>query len=234
MLTLNAMRVAEIFHSIQGEGKLSGVPSIFVRTSGCNLRCAWCDTPFASWEPEGTNQPAEQILSQIRHYPARHVVITGGEPLIMPDIEALCAAVAEHEYHVTIETAATVYKPLKLNLASLSPKLANSTPWNASPQLAQRHEQERLRLDVLQQFIDTSPNFQLKFVVADPSDMAEIDHILARLSNWKPHDVLLMPEGTHPQTLRQRALWLVDLCRARGFRYCPRLHVELWGNRRGV
>src|SRR6201991_1715812 len=105
------MRISEIFYSVQGEGKLTGVPSVFVRASGCNLRCTWCDTPYASWAPEGEDVPIERIVERIRAFPAaRHVVLTGGEPMIMPDIEPLCDALKSAGYHITMETAATVYR----------------------------------------------------------------------------------------------------------------------------
>jgi len=225
------MRLAELFHSIQGEGKLAGVPSVFIRASGCNLRCVWCDTPYASWEPEGEDVPVERIIRQVGQYPARHVVVTGGEPLIMPDVQDLCAALRQRGLHVTVETAATVYKPLDLDLASLSPKLANSTP---AGRHAQMHERLRLNLPVIQRFIDESPEFQLKFVVTGESDLQEIDGILGGLRNWRNEDVLLMPEGTDAATLRGRGAWVVEVCKRRGFRYCPRLHVELYGHRRGT
>src|SRR3712207_3366955 len=121
------MKVSELFYSIQGEGKLAGVPSVFVRASGCNLRCAWCDTPYASWEPEGEDVPAEEIARRVAGYGARHVVLTGGEPMIMPDVAELCRRLKDAGHHLTIETAATVWKDVPLDLASLSPKLANST-----------------------------------------------------------------------------------------------------------
>src|SRR5215211_4485502 len=123
------MKVCEVFHSIQGEGKLVGVPAVFVRASGCNLRCVWCDTPYASWDPEGDDVPVDEIVRRVAAHGARHVVLTGGEPMIMPDVEPLCDALKSAGHHVTIETAATVYKRVKLDLASLSPKLSNSTPW---------------------------------------------------------------------------------------------------------
>src|SRR5438045_2781066 len=126
------MKLAELFYSIQGEGKLAGVPSVFIRASGCNLRCVWCDTPYASWEAEGQDVPVEQIVRRVREIAptTKHVVLTGGEPMIMPDVVELCDALKSKEYHLTIETAATVFHPVKLNLASLSPKLSNSTPSN--------------------------------------------------------------------------------------------------------
>jgi 7-carboxy-7-deazaguanine synthase len=229
------MRLAELFYSIQGEGKLAGVPSTFIRASGCNLRCAWCDTPYASWNPEGADVPVPQIIERVRQHPAKHVVLTGGEPLIMPDAAPLCSALRELGYHITVETAATVFQDLTIDLASLSPKLSNSTPDPSQhPALAQSHERQRLRPDVIQRFIDTAPDFQLKFVVAGPSDLAEISSLLATIKNWQPADVLLMPEGTDTQTLASRSAWIAEACRQTGYRYCPRLHIQLYGNRRGT
>src|SRR4051794_856734 len=157
------MKLSELFHSIQGEGKLTGVPSVFVRASGCNLRCVWCDTPYASWQPEGPTMTVPQIVEQVLSHGAAHTVITGGEPMIMPDIEELCAALKSAGQHITIETAATVFAPVQLDLASLSPKLSNSTPWNREGgRFAARHERERLNISVIQRFIDHAPQFQLK------------------------------------------------------------------------
>ena len=229
------MKVTELFYSIQGEGKLVGVPSVFVRASGCNLRCTWCDTPYSSWQPEGGEMTVDQIVAQADTHHARHVVLTGGEPMIMPDIVALAAAFKLRDYHITIETAATVYKQIAVDLASLSPKLSNSTPHDrGGGRFALAHERQRLNVPVIQQFIDGSPDFQLKFVVATDGDLAEIDALLAQLKHWQPSDVLLMPEGTDAVTLAGRAGWISDICKRTGFRYCPRLHVELYGNTRGT
>lgn len=227
------MRLAELFYSIQGEGKLTGVPSAFVRCSGCNLRCSWCDTPYASWRPEGQDVAPMAIVEQVRAFPARHVVLTGGEPMVMPDTPELCRLLRAAGYHITLETAATVYQPVDVDLASLSPKLSNSTPHTDSP-WALRHEQRRINIDAIQAFIDAPGDTQLKFVVAQPGDLDEIHSLLAGLRRWQPSDVLLMPEGADADTLRRRAPWLAELCKSTGFRYCPRLHVELWGHRRGV
>jgi 7-carboxy-7-deazaguanine synthase len=229
------MKLSELFYSIQGEGKLAGIPSVFVRASGCNLRCAWCDTPYASWQPEGQEVPLEQIISRIAAFGARHVVLTGGEPMIMPDILPLCEALAARGLHLTMETAATVFRPVRIDLASLSPKLSNSTPHQREGgRFAAAHERQRLNLPVIQQFIDTAPDFQLKFVVTGEADLQEIEDILQNLRGWTPPDVLLMPEGTDVQTLAGRAGWVAEVCKRTGYRFCPRLHVALYGNARGT
>jgi 7-carboxy-7-deazaguanine synthase len=229
------MKLSELFYSVQGEGKLMGMPSVFVRASGCNLRCTWCDTPYASWQPEGEDVQVEQILARVREFPARHVVITGGEPMIMPDIAALCLAMKGAGSHITIETAATVFEPVEMDLASISPKLANSTPHDREGgRFVAMHEKQRLNIPVIQQFIDHAPDFQLKFVVTSEADLVEIHALLAQLRGWTPADVLLMPEGTDTETLASRSGWLAETCKRTGFRYCPRLHVILYGHTRGT
>src|SRR2546429_6104816 len=122
------LKIAELFYSLQGEGSLVGVPSVFVRTSGCNLRCAWCDTPYTSWKPEGEELPLDAIMSAVAEYPARHAVVTGGEPMIAPGIVELTEHLRARGLHITIETAGTVFAPVVCDLMSISPKLANSTP----------------------------------------------------------------------------------------------------------
>lgn len=229
------MRLSELFYSIQGEGKLTGVPSVFVRTSGCNLRCVWCDTPYASWHPEGDMASPEDVLARMRGFASRHAVITGGEPLIQTDIEIFCRMLKAAGFHVTVETAGTIFKPLLADLLSISPKLSNSTPDpKTDSSLIVQHEQSRLNPAVLQQWIDMRTDLQLKFVVQEEADVAEIHALLEDLHGWKKEDVLLMPEGRSPQALAEREDWVVEVCKREGFRYCPRLHVQLWGDRRGV
>src|SRR5712692_4596612 len=157
------------------------MPSIFIRTSGCNLRCVWCDTPYTSWEPEGKDWSMEKILRQVGRYPSRHVVITGGEPFLAPEIEELTDKLKSNGLHITIETAATVFKPVACDLASLSPKLSNSTPWQREGgRFALRHEQLRLQPDVIRAFMERYP-YQLKFVIDRPSDIDEVLSLLSQL-----------------------------------------------------
>ena len=224
------MKIAEVFCSVQGEGKLVGVPSVFVRTSGCNLRCKWCDTPYTSWTPEGVARSVASLVEEVAAYGVRHVVVTGGEPLIAPEVVLLTSELRARGMHITVETAGTVYAPVACDLMSISPKLANSTPddlkWGPI------HERTRLRFDVLRQLL-AEYVYQLKFVVADPGDLGEILSLVGELGAPVEH-VLLMPEGRSPEVLRERALWLVPLCLQYGFRYSPRVQVDIWGDTRGV
>jgi 7-carboxy-7-deazaguanine synthase len=228
------MRIAEIFYSIQGEGRLTGVPSAFVRTSGCNLRCVFCDSAYTSWQPEGETLSIAAILDRVAEFPTRHVVLTGGEPLIAAEIEELCANLRQRDYHITVETAATVFKPIECDLASLSPKLSNSTPREREGgRFAERHDQLRLRPDLILAFMERS-DYQLKFVIDQPADVTEVLELLEQLPDLDRSKVLLMPQGVTREELHQRGPWLVEECKKHGFCYCPRLHIELYGNQRGT
>lgn len=228
------MKVSEVFATIQGEGTLAGVPSLFIRLSGCNLRCVWCDTPYTSWAPEGEEWTADQMLSWVDSQPAyRHVVLTGGEPMLFSEMEGLTRELKARGLHITIETAGTVAREVVCDLMSISPKLANSTPWErGSREWAERHETTRIQMDKLQ-YLTQNFNHQLKFVVQAKEDLAEIESLVSALK-IEPGRVLLMPEGVEPLTLSERAVWLVEECKRRGWRFCPRLHIMLYGNRRGV
>jgi 7-carboxy-7-deazaguanine synthase len=228
------MKIAEIFQSIQGEGRLAGVPSVFVRTSGCNLRCVYCDTPYTSWSPEGEQLTVADVLARLAPFNAKHVVVTGGEPLLAGEIEELCAALRQRHYHITVETAATIFKPLVCDLASLSPKMSNSTPHlREGGRFALAHEEKRWQPNVIRAFMSLC-DYQLKFVIDRPDDIEEVLSALTELPGLDPERVLLMPQGIAAGELRERASWLGPLCTQHGFRYCPRLHIEMFGNVRGT
>ena len=223
------MKIAELFYSIQGEGSLVGVPSFFIRASGCNLRCAWCDTPYASWQPEGVELSLAQILDEVKAHPAKHVVVTGGEPMIAPEIAPLTNRLRDLGLHITIETAGTVFQPVSCDLMSISPKLKNSTPTGS---WAERHERLRIQTGVLGELM-ARYEYQLKFVIEKREDVEEARG-LAESLGASPERVILMPEGVDRDILRERGVWLAEICKEEGFRFSPRLHVELWGVRRGV
>src|SRR5688572_24789675 len=148
------MLISEIFCSLQGEGLLAGVPSVFVRTSGCNLRCTWCDTPYASWKPEGQDVGYGPILANVRRHWSGYVVVTGGEPMIEPDIVELTQKLRTIDHHITIETAGTVFAPVECDLMSISPKLSNSTPHEEEGgRWAAQHDRTRYQPEVLKQLM---------------------------------------------------------------------------------
>jgi 7-carboxy-7-deazaguanine synthase len=227
------VKIAEIFYSIQGEGSLIGVPSVFVRTTGCNLRCVWCDTPYTSWQPEGEDLAIGEIMQRVTSYSASHIVLTGGEPMIAPDVLALTSLLREVGLHITIETAGTVFHPVACDLMSISPKLKNSTPTQReSGRWAAQHERLRYQPQVLQRLV-REYRHQLKFVVAEEADLAEIRNIQQQVGAL-PSNVILMPEGVDRDTLQERGVWIAEICKREGYRFSPRLHVDLWGARRGV
>lgn len=230
------MLISETFYSLQGEGELTGVPSVFIRTSGCNLRCNWCDTPYASWNPEGTERAVADLVAEVRATPTRHVVLTGGEPMIAKNIRDLAAALRGAGQHITIETAATVVPDgIACDLASMSPKLGNSAPDSRLPDAWRaRHEATRWNPDAVRAWVD-GYTYQFKFVVSTPADVAEMEGLIGSLGRDIPrHKILLMPEAISLEKMRERAAWLGELCKERGYRYAHRLHIELYGNKRGT
>lgn len=237
----SSLPISETFTSIQGEGKLTGVPSFFIRVSGCNLRCGWCDTPYASWSPEGASRRLDDLVERARAGGVKHVVLTGGEPMVFEAVVELTRRLKGHGFHITIETAGTIYREVACDLMSVSPKLSNSTPGTpAHPDARdplgvwrERHESRRINREALQKLIDSHASRQLKFVVCTPGDLAEIDVLLNQLRGWAPDDVMLMPEGVAPPQPNQTE-WVVQECVKRGWRYCRRLHIDLFGNKRGT
>ncbi|MGV3614894.1 MAG: 7-carboxy-7-deazaguanine synthase QueE [Fimbriimonas sp.] len=227
------LRIAETFASVQGEGIWVGVPSTFVRISGCNLRCVWCDTPYASWRPEGPIRDVADLVEEIERNALDHVVITGGEPMLFDAVADLAHACRANGKTITIETAGTLYRDLPCDLMSISPKLAHSTP--GDPVWHDRHEATRLNLPVLQRLIDAYP-YQLKFVVNPDAgdDLGEIEALLADLRGVEPGKVLIMPEGTDSASLHRRARALVAPVMARNWRLTQRLHIDLFGNTKGT
>lgn len=231
------MLISEIFYSVQGEGTLMGVPSVFVRTSGCNLRCGWCDTPYASWKPEGEEMTVEAILKAVEAFPTRFVVVTGGEPMVAKEMPVLLTKLRAAGKHLTIETAGTVApEGVACDLASISPKLAHSTPDEARAGKAwvERHERLRLQPEVLRAWCSNYDS-QLKFVVASEADVSEVQTVVESIGlEIAPERILLMPEGITQEKLRERQGWLVEVCKRTGWRYSPRLHIDLFGNKRGT
>jgi 7-carboxy-7-deazaguanine synthase len=227
------VKISEIFHSIQGEGSLMGVPSVFVRTSGCNLRCTWCDTPYTSWNPEGKEMPLDEIMAAVEAYRCGHVVLTGGEPMIAPQAGTLTELFHQRGWHITIETAGTVHHSLHCDLMSISPKLKNSTPHERDGgRWAIMHERLRYQPHVLKR-LTTDYEYQMKFVLASREDLVEVREMQEALG-VPAHRILLMPEGVTREVVAQRGLWLAELCKENGYRYSPRLHIDIWGDKRGV
>ncbi|HEY2341450.1 MAG TPA: 7-carboxy-7-deazaguanine synthase QueE [Chthoniobacteraceae bacterium] len=231
------MRISEIFYSIQGEGELTGIPSVFVRTSGCNLRCTWCDTKYASWAPEGSDVSIDEILVEVQKHPAGHVVLTGGEPMIAKGLPELACRLRAAGKHITIETAGTVTpQDVACDLASISPKLSNSTPQpgEIATEWVERHEAARRQPDTLREWVNKYP-FQFKFVISRAEDLPEIEALLAELGRpILPRKVLLMPEGTDAEAITRHSQAVVKICKEKGYRYCDRLHIALFGHARGT
>jgi 7-carboxy-7-deazaguanine synthase len=291
------MRIAEIFRSLQGEGRLTGVDSTFVRASGCNLRCGYCDTPYASWSPEGEELSVEEILERIRiqdsgfsiqvqapgattnlrsvpglpssavatsidtgqslkdsdsqilnpeprilkpiseprtlNPTSRHIVITGGEPMLFPEMVPLTTALHNDGWHITIETSGTLYLPVLCDLMSISPKLSNSTPLpEQDPHWPQRHEAIRHLPEIINRLI-AEYDYQIKFVIDIPTDCEEVEAYLTSMPQIDRNRVMLMPQGADTDELAQKNQWLETYCTNHALTFCPRRHVEWFGPGRG-
>ncbi|GAA0646963.1 7-carboxy-7-deazaguanine synthase QueE [Sphingomonas ursincola] len=232
----------EIFHSLQGEGISLGRPSVFVRLSGCNLACHWCDTPY-TWFFEGHAGPHRgdrqydrransvtldiaEVAAAVRQYECPHIVFTGGEPLLQqPALAALCDLLGP-AYHIEIESNGTValtadFAP-HVHQLNLSPKLGHSG----------NSESTRRKEDVLAAYASDHRAW-FKFVIADPADAVEVAALSERFA-IPAERIILMPEGTDSATLRSRTAWLAPLCLDRGWRFTDRLHIHLYGDTRGT
>ncbi|MFD1586533.1 7-carboxy-7-deazaguanine synthase QueE [Halorientalis brevis] len=242
--TEGALPINELFYSLQGEGRLAGVPTVFVRTSGCNLRCWFCDSYHTSWEPTHDWQDVDEIVAAVDSYDqAEHVVLTGGEPLLHEASVDLLNRLGDAGYHTTVETNGTIFRDAHVDLASISPKLQSSTPTpekdpTGEGKWAERHDQRRVDLDALAALVDAYES-QLKFVVTDADDLPEIDRLVERVrdaaaTTVHDSDVLLMPEGATREALDETRNAVAELAMDRGYRYTPRLHVDLWNDAPGT
>ncbi len=236
------MRIAELFRSVQGEGRLTGTRSVFVRASGCNLRCGYCDTPFASWSPEGEDLSVEEIVLRVEQLSSaaenarkvEHVVVTGGEPMLFAELIPLCRRLREAGKHITIETAGTLYLPVECDLMSISPKMRNSTPAAAGdPRWTWRHETVRHAPEVVRRLV-SEYDYQVKFVVHRTDDLPEVEAYLAALPEIDRAKAMLMPQGIDVEELAEKAGWIVPYCTAHGLAFCPRRQIEWFGSRRGT
>jgi 7-carboxy-7-deazaguanine synthase len=230
------VRINEIFYSLQGEGFLAGIPSVFVRLAGCPLHCRWCDTKYAWQQSAATNYSIEEIVQKIGQWTSEFVVITGGEPMIDPDwtvnknLPELVCALKKAGKHITIETAGIAFIPdMPCDLMSISPKLSNSTP--RDPKIAKIHEDSRLDVAILSELVGQY-DYQLKFVVDTEDDLPEIEKTIEEIGNVDSKKVLLMPQAKTRAELLAKSPMVADLCKQSGFAFSPRLQLSLWDGRR--
>jgi 7-carboxy-7-deazaguanine synthase len=238
------MIVNEIFYSLQGEGFLAGVPSVFVRIAGCPLRCKWCDTKYAWSETAGQQLGIIEIIRQVQQWSCNFVVITGGEPIVNPDLPELVQQLKSLEKHITIETSGIEYIPdLPCDLMSISPKLSNSTSGDIEQGSNGQetvgwglpHQYSILRDDGLKPILQLieNYNYQIKFILDSPDDLAEIRQTIEKIKNINLSKVMLMPQAATRDELLQKSPMVADLCKRTGFTFCQRLHVLLWDNLKG-
>lgn len=212
--------ISEIFFSIQGERLLQGIPSVLVRLSGCNLNCAWCDSKMKS----SYVVSFEELINQISKYNCKYIILTGGEPLIYKDIVFLTQELKNQGFHITVETNATVKKPIVCDLLSLSPKLMHSG--NVDVKLFDP--------DIIKYYLKNY-NYQIKFVVRDQqNNFDEITHLLSLLDTYDLERILIMPMSATKSDLYKIQKKIISLCLKNGYRYSNRLQLQVWGNKKEV
>ena len=226
------LEVSEVFESVQGEGTNAGSPCLLIRLAGCNLQCAWCDSRYA-WDwgqfdraAETRRVAVEQLRERILSASVPHLVLTGGEPLLQQSSLVLLAEQLAANVYVEVETNGTVVP---------SPELvARIDQWNVSPKLGNSRvpRRARIRHDALA-VLRESGRAWLKLVVSPGPDFDEASALVAEL-DWPSQRVLLMPLARSRDQLRACATAVAQTCMARGFRYSPRLQVELFDGKRGA
>lgn len=225
------IQICEMFYSIQGEGRLQGVPSVFLRLTGCNLNCEWCDTSEVLENHTRVKYTDGELLQEIKKYPCSHVVITGGEPTLCREINSWILLFKENGYMVTVETNATIPINLACDLVSMSPKLSNSIPVSAGNRgIMDSHDRKRINIEAIKNFIKHQ-DYQIKFVCrALQSDMDEVKGILEQIGTYDNTKVMIMPLADSRDELYAIQRDLVRLCISNNFRYANRLQLQIWDN----
>lgn len=219
-----SLEICEIFCSIQGEGLMQGVPSVFLRFPRCNLRCVWCDTQDLLSKGERTRYSIRELLEIIALWNCPHVVITGGEPVLEEHLSDLVSALKEEGYFVTVETNATLIREFQCDLFSMSPKLSNSI--RVLPD--GRGFPSAVNIEVIRYYMERGC-YQLKFVARDiQSDFDEIHRVLEQLGPYDPQRVMIMPLAATRKELCRIQQNMVRLCMINGLRYANRLQLQIW------
>jgi 7-carboxy-7-deazaguanine synthase len=228
------VKIAEIYKSVQGEGLLTGTESVFVRASGCNLRCWYCDTPYTSWTPAGNDLSVNDIVQAATEWDLPHVVITGGEPMLFAELIPVCEKLKALGKHLTIETAGTLYLPLPCDLMSISPKFSSSAPApDDHPSWYRRHQRTRHQPEVIRQLLEEY-TYQLKFVIDSTADCDLVDDYLQEFPEIDQQHVYLMPQGVTQEELSEKSQWLEPICQQRGWHFCPRMQIQWFGLSQGT
>jgi len=226
------MKISEIFSSIQGEGIHAGKPSVFLRTALCNLKCVWCDTKYTwDWDnydysKEVHEIPIEKVIEKIKEFEPKHIVITGGEPLIQQNDIALLLSKLGDDYFVEVETDCTIIPD--------SVMLEHVNHWNVSPKTSNsENSREAREIPQCYDFFVKLENSVFKFVIEKESDLVEIDVLITKYSIPK-NKILLMPQASTKDELNLKKEEIEKIAMANGLLFSSRLQVERWGNQRGT
>ncbi len=227
------MRVSEIFNSVQGEGPNTGKPAVFLRMALCNLTCEWCDTRYTwdwkhyEYDKEVKEMTIEQVKAEVVKYGVNHLVLTGGEPMLQQnEVLPLLASLKGIGFYIEVETNGTVVPRKEMveivDQWNVSPKLENS-----GNSKAHREKGESYR------FFNQLDNSYFKYVISNPQDLNEVQALALRYEITKKK-IILMPEARTKEQLQETTKWLQNLSKQMHYSFSTRLHIELWGNLRGV
>lgn len=227
------MKISEIFYSIQGEGTNTGVPSVFLRLAVCNLQCSWCDTKYSwdwknyDYDKEVKEMSVEKVSKEIHRFDCKHLVITGGEPMLQQgELGMLTPSLKKEGYEFEMETNGTILPNKDL--------VDTVDQWNVSPKLANSDNSEELReIPKCYAFFRNQKNAFFKYVVESESDLNEILALIEKY-NLPRERVILMPEAKTESSLNEKSAWLIERCKKEGLRFSTRLHIILYGNQRAI
>ncbi len=252
-----------VFYTVQGEGRFVGTPSVFVRLSGCNLRCVWrnadsskslCDTAYSSHFPEKFEYSIAECVQEILKHPAQHCVITGGEPFMQKDLLVLISELKKYNKLVTVETNASLYFKTEADFISMSPKLSSSSV--EEHEFYSDHQNNRLNWQAITDFM-LNHDFQFKYVVNDVKDLHEVDSYYQECIRLLQHNfselkkqfsdldkedlkifldsrMYLMPQALNKNQLDEKSIWIIEECKKRNWNFADRMHIRIWGPKRGV
>src|SRR3989344_4357628 len=224
------MDVNEIFYSVQGEGISIGTPCVFLRLAHCNLHCQWCDTKYTWNFPKNSDEikpmDSDAVYKELTSFSCKHLVLTGGEPLLnfREELFMLLSRLKAHGWYIEVETNGTILPPIKFT------KYIDQ--WNVSPKLKNSGNEKSLReIPHALEFYSRSPKSYFKLVIDVQKDIVEVIE-LAKKHKIAGNKIILMPQSIDANELRMKSRWLIDMCKKYNYRFSPRLHIDIWGNKR--
>ena len=225
------MKISEIFESIQGEGNNAGKPAVFLRIAECNLKCVWCDTKYTwdwknyDYSKEVNEMSIKEVRQSLEQFRIRHLVITGGEPLMQQDDLAELLTFLKPKFYVEVETNGTILPNNALSVLV--------DQWNVSPKTKNSgNPLEMCEVNECYTFFSKKKNCYFKYVVESEDDLIEINQFISKYS-LKKDRVLLMTQAITKEEILAKENNVFTISKKNNLGFSPRLHVMKWGSQRG-